>query len=99
MIGFWLILGGCVALLWWALRKRRQDQQEYDVHTTTSGTDQPATDRQLDYIESLLDSAGMTLNDATRDALGRSVSMDSLLSIDDLSAWHAAGRQDASAAG
>ena len=63
-IGFWSILGGCVALLWWVVRKRqRQGRQEYDVHSTTSGADRPATDRQLDYIESLLDSAGITLND------------------------------------
>ena len=60
----------------------RQGRQEYD---TTSGADRPATDRQLDYIESLLDSAGITLNDATRSALGRSVSMDRLLSIDEAS--------------
>ena len=37
-----------------------------------------ATDRQLDYIESLLNSTGLTLSAATRDALGRSVSMDGL---------------------
>ena len=92
MIGFWLILGGCVALLWWVVRKRQrqgqgqgQGRQEYDVHSTTSGADRPATDRQLDYIESLLDSAGISLNDATRSALGRSVSMDRLLSIDEAS--------------
>ena len=86
MIGFWLILGGGGALLWWVVRKRqRQGRQEYDIHSTTSGADRPATDRQLDYIESLLDSAGITLNDATRSALGRSVSMDRLLSIDEAS--------------
>ena len=37
------------------------------------------------YIESLLDSAGISLNDATRSALGRSVSMDRLLPIDEAS--------------
>ena len=86
MIGFLLILGGCVALLWWAVRaSQRQKQQEYDTHPTTSGAGRPATDRQLDYIESLLDLAEMTLNEASRDALGRSVSMDSLLTIDEAS--------------
>ena len=35
-----------------------------------------ATDRQLDYIESLLDSTGLTLSVATRGLLGRSVSID-----------------------
>ena len=86
VIGLWLILGGCVALVWWAVRKRqRQGRQEYSVHSTTSGADRPATDRQLGYIESLLDSAGISLNDATRSALGRSVSMDRLLPIDEAS--------------
>ena len=60
-------------------------QQEYDAGPTTSSTGRPATDRQLDYIESLLDSAEMPLNDAARRALGRSVSMDSLLTIDEAS--------------
>ena len=54
VIGLWLILGGCVALVWWAVRKRqRQGRQEYDVHSTTSGADRPATDRQLDYYREL----------------------------------------------
>ena len=83
MIGFLLLLGGCVALLWWAVRKgQRQSQERHDSHPTTTGADRWsttfATDRQLDYIESLLDSTGLTLSAATRDALGRSVSMDGL---------------------
>ena len=83
MIGFLLILGGCVALLWWAVRKgQRQSQERHDFHPTTTVADRRsttlATDRQLDYIESLLDSTGLTLSAATRDALGRSVSMDGL---------------------
>ena len=60
-------------------------QQEYDARPTTSSTGRPATDRQLDYIESLLDSAEMTLNDAARGVLGHSVSIDSLLTIDEAS--------------
>ena len=68
------------ALAWWAVSKsRRQGRQEY------AGAGRPATNRQLDYIESLLDSAEMTLNEAARAALGRSVRMDSLLSIDEAS--------------
>ena len=83
MIGFLLILGGCVALLWSAVRKgQRQSQERHDSHPTATVADRwsttLATDRQLDYIESLLDSTGLTLSAATRDALGRSVSMDGL---------------------
>ena len=76
MIEFWLIVGGAV-LLWWGVRRwqrsRRQERQGQVAHATVL-----ATERQLDYIESLLDSTGRTLRDATRGALGRSVNMDSL---------------------
>ena len=55
-----------VALIWWAVRAtQRQSQERHDAQPTTSGAGRPATDRQLDYIESLLDSAEMPLNDAT----------------------------------
>ena len=83
MIGFLLILGGCVALVWWAARAwQRQNQERYDSRPTAKVADRwsttLATDRQLDYIESLLDSTGLTLSVATRGLLGRSVSMDGL---------------------
>ena len=86
MIGFWLILGGCcVALIWWAVRTaQRQSQQGY-APPPRRATGRPATDRQMDYIESLLDSAEMTLNAAARRALGRSVDFDSLLTVDEAS--------------
>ena len=72
-----------MALLWWAVRKgQRQSQERHDLHPTTTVADRwsttLATDRQLDYIESLLDSTGLTLSAATRDTLGRSVSVDGL---------------------
>ena len=80
MIGVLLILGGCVvALVWWAVRaSQRQNQEQHYVQPTTTVAGRPATDRQLDYIESLLDSTGLTLSAATIGALGRSVSIDGL---------------------
>ena len=86
MIGVLLILGGCVvALIWWAVRAtQRQSQEQHYVQPTTTVAGRPATDRQLDYIDSLLDSTGMTLSAATTALIGRSVSTDGL-SLDEAS--------------
>ena len=52
--------------------------REQERHGAQPTDQRSATDRQLDYIESLLDSTGTTLSAATRALLGRSVSIDRL---------------------